>query len=220
MRLFAQHLLRRAAPLVLMLALTGCQSIYYGTMEKFGVPKREIMVDRVESARDAQLEAKDQFKTALERFRSVVRVQGGTLEEKYDKLNAELERSQARADRVHERIAAVEDVSEALFDEWEGELKTYSDADLRRRSEQQLDQTRAQYTRLMTAMKRAESRIEPVLRPMRDQVLFLKHNLNAQAIASIGEELTAVQGDVDALVRDMERSIAEAGAFIDAMGKQ
>ena len=40
-------------------------------------------------------------------------------------------------------------------------------------------QTRARYDQMIGAMKRAEGKLEPALQPLRDQVLFLKHNLNA-----------------------------------------
>jgi SMC interacting uncharacterized protein involved in chromosome segregation len=191
--------------------------MYYGTMEKFGVHKRDIMVDRVKEARTAQQDAKKQFANALEQFRSVIDVKGGDLQTKYDKLNAELQRSEARAKEVHDRIASVEDVSEALFKEWRTEIRQYSSDSLRRQSEQQLESTRTKYSQLITAMKKAAARIDPVLVPLRDQVLFLKHNLNAKAIASLNTELTSVQGNVDVLVRDMEAAIAEADEFIKAM---
>lgn len=201
----------------LLLGLTGCSSIYYGTMEKFGVHKRDIMVDRVKEARDAQQDAKKQFANALEQFRSVVEVKGGDLQAKYDKLSAELQRSEERAQAVHDRIAAVEDVSGALFKEWRAELKQYSSESLRASSQRQYDATLAKYKQLVAAMKKAAARIDPVLVPLRDQVLFLKHNLNAKAIASLGDELVSVQTNVGSLVRDMEAAIAEADAFIKTM---
>jgi hypothetical protein len=40
-------------PLII-LGLSGCSSMYYGTMEKLGVHKRDIMVDRIKEARDTQ----------------------------------------------------------------------------------------------------------------------------------------------------------------------
>src|SRR5690606_8169235 len=151
-------------------AASGCQSVYFDAMEKLGVHKRDILVDRVEEARDSQEAASEQFASALERFRSVVAVKGGNLEQKYDALNAELQRSESRAKAVTDRIGAVEDVAEALFREWEQELSSYSSADLRRSSEQQLRTTRTRYEGLMRAMRQAESRLEPVLKPLRDQV--------------------------------------------------
>jgi DNA repair exonuclease SbcCD ATPase subunit len=193
---------------------SGCASMYYDTMEKFGVHKRDIMVDRVEEARDSQKEAKKEFANALEQFKSVVSIKGGDLEAKYNKLNAALLKSEAQATEVRDRIASVESVSQALFKEWKAELNQYNNADLRRSSEAQLKEAQTRYRDLMAAMKKAESRLEPVLQPLRDQVLFLKHNLNAKAIGSLTDEVASIGTKVDDLVRDMEASIREADAFI------
>ncbi|MCC6142745.1 MAG: DUF2959 domain-containing protein, partial [Candidatus Hydrogenedentes bacterium] len=202
------------AVLLGVLPLAGCQTAYYGTMERLGVHKRDILVDRVEEAQSAQEAARDQFVSALDQFRSLVAVEGGELESTYDTLNGELQRSETRADTVHTRIDAIEDVAQALFDEWNQELSQYHDASLRRASEQRLAETQRQYAQLMAAMRRAEDKIEPVLSPMRDQVLFLKHNLNARAIASLETEVDRLNVQVDSLVQDLEHAIAEADAFV------
>jgi hypothetical protein len=208
----------RALLLVLILFFSlGCQKAYYDTMEKFGVHKRDIMVDRVEEARDSQEEAKEQFQSALEQFSTVLNFKGGKLEDKYKTLQAEYDESEAKADDVNKRINAVEDVSEALFAEWEDELDQYSNASLRRDSERKMVQTRRQYEQLIKAMHKAEAKIDPVLRAFRDQVLYLKHNLNAQAITSLQSELVGVESDIADLIQEMEKSIGEANSFIKTM---
>lgn len=205
---------------ILMLGLlVGCQRAYYSAMEKVGYDKREILSDRVENARESQQDAKEQFASALDRFRSVVQVEGGELEAKYETLNAEYEASEKQAQKVRDRIESVEDVAKALFAEWTEELKQYSSAKLRQSSQQQLTATKARYSKLIKAMKRASSKMDPVLAAFKDQVLILKHNLNAKAIAALEGELGSIQSDVEALVREMEKSIAEADAFIKTMGK-
>lgn len=211
--------LSRLVFLLLMTIFTACSSIYYGGLEKIGIPKRDVMVHRVEKARDTQEETKQQFKSALEQFTAVTHFQGGDLEATYQKLNGEYEASVQKAEEVKKRIADIEDVSNALFSEWETELTQYGNAALRQNSQQKLTATRAQYEQLIAAMRRAEARIEPVLSVFRDQVLYLKHNLNAQAIVSLKGQLSTVQSDVSALVSAMEKSINEADAFIKTMEK-
>ncbi len=204
--------------LFLVLFSTGaCQKACYSTMEKFGVHKRDIMVDRVEKARDSQQDAKEQFQSALEKFSQVLNYKGGKLEDKYKTLQTEYEKSEAKASDVNDRINAVEDVSAALFDEWEDELDQYSNQSLRRDSERKLDRTRRQYEQLIKAMRKAEAKIAPVLKAFHDQVLYLKHNLNAQAIASLQSELVAVEYDIAVLIKEMEKSIGEADSFIKSM---
>lgn len=213
------RLIRQIALITLLFTLSACSSLYYKGLEKIGIPKREVMVHRVEKARDTQEETKQQFKSALEQFTAVTNFKGGDLEATYKKLNSEYEASVQKADEVKKRIADIEDVSTALFDEWETELTQYSNASLRQNSQQKLTATKAQYAQLIAAMKRAEAKIAPVLTVFHDQVLYLKHNLNAQAIASLKGQLGSVQSDVSALVAAMEKSINEADAFIKTMEK-
>lgn len=199
------------------LGLCSCKSVYYGALETVGVHKRDIMVDRVASGRDAQVAAQEQFRSALEQFSAVVDVQGGDLEKKYEKLNKEFERSTSRARAVNERIAAIESVSKALFKEWQAELKQYTSPELRRASEGKLKETERAYGVLMRSMKDAAAKMDPVLNAFQDQVLYLKHNLNARAIASIQPAADKVKSDVERLILEMEASIAEANAFIKSM---
>jgi DNA repair exonuclease SbcCD ATPase subunit len=215
--------LPQLVPLLVLTGLTGltgsCRSAYYGLWETLGVEKREIMVDRVEDAREAQADAKDQFVSALDRFRTVVEIEPSELESVYADLADELESSEERASAVQSRVASVEEVADDLFDEWEAELDEYKDPDLARSSAELLEKTRDQYDGLITAMRKASDSMTPVLETFRDQVRFLKHNLNAEAIASLQGELGSIESSTAALVRDMEAAIAEADAFIAGMRK-
>jgi len=196
------------------LLLAGCSSVYYGAMEKIGVPKRQILVDRVEAARGSQQEAKQQFASALEEFLAVTKVPATELSATYERLNTEFKRSEDRAQEVRDRIAAIDDVAQALFREWETELGQYTNAALRSQSARQLAATRQRYAALMRVMEQAAARMAPVLDAFRDQVLFLKHNLNAQAVAALGETNRTLQGDISRLIADMEKSIREADSFL------
>ncbi|MFO1451244.1 MAG: DUF2959 domain-containing protein [Opitutaceae bacterium] len=197
--------------------LGGCQAAYLGALEKIGIPKREVLVDRVSKARSSQEDAKEQFASALEKFLAITKVEPGELKTRYELLNGELKRNEARATEVRDRLASVKDVAEALFSEWKKELSQYSSADLRARSEVQLTATQKSYAELLVVMERAASRMEPVLSAFRDQVLFLKHNLNAQAIRSLDTTSRTLQADIGRLIEDMEKSIREADAFIKTL---
>lgn len=197
--------------------LTGCATAYYGAMEQLGLEKRDLLIDRVVDAAAAQEDAKEEFANALEAFKAVVAVDGGELEATYDRLSKAYERSDERAERVRARIKEVKGVSKDLFREWEKELDLYSDPSLRRASEGQLEATRDRYEVLAAKMDKAAASMDPVLTAFNDRVLFLKHNLNARAIASLGEESTVIENDVADLIAEMERSIAEADAFISEM---
>ena len=210
----ASRSLRLLLPLLL---ATGCQSAYYATMEKFGVHKRDILVEEVEEGRAEQKEAAEQFQTTYEVFRDLTGYKGGDLEDIYDKLSGELEDCEEDAGDLRTHIEDIERVATDLFDEWHDELGQMEDASLRRQSETMLKDTRARYGDLIKAMERAEDKMEPVLQAFRDHVLFLKHNLNAKAIAALQDVVVDIEDDVARLVAEMQKSIAEADEFLKAM---
>jgi len=203
-----------------LLTLSGCETMYFKSMEKVGIHKRDILVDRVEEARDAQTEGKEQFRSALEEFSHVVNFKGGDLEKTYNTLNDEYEDAEEAAQEVKDRINAVESVAEALFSEWRDEITQYSSAKLKRSSETRLRNTRKKYRQMLATMRKAESKMQPVLSAFKDQVLYLKHNLNARAITSLQQEFGSIKTNIAVLIKEMEKSINEAEAFIQTMEQQ
>lgn len=205
------------AMFIALATLTGCQSTYYAAMEQVGVHKRDIMVDRVEDAKQSQQEAQQEFTSALEALSALTNFNGGELETVYNQINDKYEASESAAQDVSDRIAAIEDVSEALFSEWEQELDLYSNASLRRSSEQKLRETRRSYNTMIKAMQRAEQRMTPVLNALRDNTLFLKHNLNASAIGSLQGEFVSLEKEIESAIAQMNQAINESDKFLNKL---
>jgi hypothetical protein len=195
----------------------GCRSAIYSAYEKVGVYKRDLLKKRVIAARDEEKEAGEQFKDALTKLRELYGNQNTPLEKTYDQLKGEFDDSNSRAEAVRKRVRDVETVAADLFREWEAEIKQISTESMRSSSREQLRQTRQRYEEMHTSLKRAEESMDPVLTKFRDHVLFLKHNLNAQAIASLKGEAVSIQNDIARLIEDMNRSIQRADEFIKQM---
>lgn len=209
--------LRTLACTILLLA-AGCQTTreaYYNAWEGMGYAKRERLADNVKAASKEQDEAKKEFTSALAEFKSVVNYDGGDLEPIYNKLNDKYKDCQSQADDVNAKIASVKHVGDALFSEWQGEVKQIKDdPSLQRQSQSLLDKTKNSYGELIDRMDAAAASMQPVLTKFHNRVLFIKANLNAQAIASLkGTELDLGK-DIDKLIKEMEASIAEADQFI------
>ena len=192
----------------------GCASAYYAAWEKLGKEKRDLLRDRVRDARDEQRAATEQFADALTRLEAAYGFDGGDLEEVYRKVERDYGRCAERASAVRDRIEKVETIAADLFAEWDEEAGQIQDNELRRRSRSRLTATRARYDQMRAAMRRAEASMEPVLVRFRDQVLYLKHNLNAAAVGALGEEMGSIEAEVERLTRDMKAAIAEAESFL------
>ncbi|MGR5166956.1 DUF2959 domain-containing protein [Vibrio astriarenae] len=202
-----------------LMTLTGCSSTYYAAMEQVGYHKRDIMVDRVEDAKDSQQEAQQEFISALEALSALTNFDGGELETVYNDINSRYEASEAAAQDVKDRIEAIEDVSDALFEEWQQELELYSNDKLRRSSEQKLRDTKASYQTMLAAMWKAEQKMTPVLDTLRDNTLYLKHNLNASAVGSLQGEFMSLESDIELAIEQMNAAIAESDKFLQTLSQ-
>lgn len=194
---------------------------YYQSRESLlGHHKRDIVVMQVDQACHSLKDSRDQFVEALDKFKTLVHLPESSLEQRYQQLKRRYDVCRSKADTVSQKIQAVEEVSEALFAEWEAELDLYSNRALRARSQQQLKKSRQQYARLLKALQTAENRMVPVLAAFQDQVLFLKHNLNANAIAALRHEFVEIGVDISKLIEVMEKTIAEASQFVAILADQ
>ena len=193
---------------------TSCSRAYYGALEKVGIHKRDILVDRVKEARDSQANAQEEFSSALDQFYAVVDLQETDLKVAYENMKRAYEDSRQSAREVSERIDRVSSVAEDLFAEWEQELSLYQNSDLRRSSKNQLRATRQKYEQMLSKMRTAERNMDPVLQIFQDNVLFMKHNLNAQAIGSLKREFSTLRGEIDVLMDTMKSAIEASNSFI------
>jgi len=203
--------------LLIFLFYVGCQTTYYAVWEKLGKEKRHLLKDQVEKAQSEQQDASEQFKDALTRIKELYGFEGGDLEEFYSKLKSDYEESERRAEAVSSRIEKVEQVAEDLFTEWESEIDEISNEQFRMKSRASLRDTKKQYARLRSAMTKAEVSMGPVLTRLKDYVLYLKHNLNAQAIGYLRKEVGDIEVEVQGLIQDITQSVAEADNFLKAL---
>ena len=203
--------------LCLSLSLAACSTVKYQALEKVGIYKRDILVDRVEDARDSQEETKEELVEAYAELNTLIGVEGGDLERQYQALDKKVERSRDAIEELDNHLKAIDTVSEDLFEEWQQELGQYNSATLRRDQEKKLAESRQQFTALRARMQTARERVDPVMAVLNDNVLYLKHSLNARALDALRGEATALEGKVDALIRDMQLAIDEADRFIRQM---
>jgi hypothetical protein len=201
----------------LAVSLVACNTVYYAAWEKLGYEKRDLLKSAVKKARGEQKDAGKQFQDALTQLKKLTHYSGGNLESAYNRFKGEYDDCEAQAGRVRSQIREVDTVARDLFREWEAEIRQYGNASLAADSRRKLAETRNRFEPLSRSLHAAEATMEPVLRQFHDQVLYLKHNLNAAAIGSLRGTADNIQGDIQRLLGQMNRSIAEADKFIQTL---
>ena len=197
------------------LFLSGCNSVYYKTMEQFGKEKRHILKSDVKDVRQSQTKAQREFQDALTTVKELYGFSGGDLEQFYKRLKTNYEDCESRANQIEKRINTVEEVAADLFKEWDAEIAQIQNPEMKASSLQSYADSKEQYERLQKVMKDSTKGMYPVLAKLRDTMLYLKHNLNAKAVGVMGGEVDSIEQDVEKLIFDMNASVDEAEVFIN-----
>ncbi len=66
-------------------------------------------------------------------------------------------------------------------------------------------------------MRSSEKSMQPILATFRDNVLILKHSLNAQAIGALEGEFSNLKKEISSLISKMNQSIKASDTFIKEM---
>lgn len=189
----------------------------YSAYEAVGYEKRDLFKKQVSNVKSEQDDSKEEFEDALQQLKAVYQFDGGNLEREYSKLKNAYDDANKSATEVRESIAKLNTISTDLFQEWAKEIGQISSADLRAKSQASYDQTQKKYRSYYSQLKKSETRVAPVLKKMNDQVLFLKHNLNAAAIAGLKVEAGRIESDIAQLIQEMNQSIKEADELISTL---
>jgi hypothetical protein len=203
--------------LVLSLLLGGCKSTYYKAMRTLGKEKRDILVSRIQDAKKDQDQTKKKLQTTMESFQALTGFEGGSLEKSYNRLNSDYESAADQAAKLHDKVQSIDQVSSDLFKEWQNEINGMENAKLKSQDLVMLRNARTRQAAYMRAMRKTEDQIAPVLKAFHDQVLFLKHNLNARAIGSLKNTSANLQSDVAELVQSIDASSQEADKLINSL---
>jgi Protein of unknown function (DUF2959) len=203
--------------IVLILLLAGCKSTYYKAMQTLGKEKRDILVARIKDAKKDQDQTKQKLQTTMESFQALTGFKGGSLEKSYNRLNSDYDSASSQAGKLHDKIQSIDQVSNDLFKEWQGEINAMDNAKLKSQDTVMLRNAKGRQATYMRAMRRTEDQITPVLKAFHDQVLFLKHNLNARAIGSLKNTSAGLQSDVADLVQSIDASSREADKLISSL---
>ena len=203
--------------IVVTLLFAGCHSAYYKAMRTLGKEKRDILVSRIKDAKKDQDQTKQKLQTTMESFQALTGFKGGSLEKSYNRLNSDYDSASSQADKLHDKVQSIDQVSNDLFKEWQGEINAMDNGKLKSQDTVMLRNAKARQATYMRAMRRTEDQITPVLKAFHDQVLFLKHNLNARAIGSLKNTSAGLQSDVADLVQSIDASSQEADKLISSL---
>lgn len=194
-------------------ATLACDRAYYKMWEALGREKRDLLTSEIKQTRESQSKLQTEFVATFERIKKEYTFEGGEVENTYRALSKDYKALDERRNSVTKHVEKVDALAEDLFEEWRKEANDMNDTSLRSQSLTKLEQSQAKFAEVAQKYAGMLEVVNGSLKRLHDHVIFMKHNLNAQALGALKRELHAMQPELDRLVAEINRSIALASEF-------
>jgi hypothetical protein len=211
--------------LTVIFGLSGCENpvkravrnAKYSGYEMFGIQKRDLLKRSINENKEDQKEAAETFSDSLEKLRTLYGMESTDLERKYSAVKSSYDESERKASAVINSRKQMETVAGDLFREWEKEINEIQTPSMKSESKAKLKESRARFSELNRGLLASEKKMNSVLALLKDHVLFLKHNLNAQSLLGLDKERSRVENDIQALIKEMNSAIAQSDQYLKSI---
>lgn len=196
---------------------SSCSTVYYNLWETLGKEKRDLLEMNMQSANEDQEDIEKEYKDSLDRIRKKYSFKEGELEQTYDRLSDDYEDIKNKQDDFSEKLKLISDIAYDLFDEWKKEARALDNKTYKRNSLRKLSSTKSSFSAVLANMKKVESRSSRILKKFHDQVIYIKHNLNAKIVGNLRTELNLLESEMTELIKEIQASRVQATKFISTL---
>ena len=175
--------------------------------------KKKIEGLRVESAK-----IRNQITLTMEALKRM-NVKGVELRPQFEKFKAELVNMEEQAKVARDRAQTMQENGAAAFQEWEKEVKTINNADIRKAAENRYEKRKKSYDKILNAMQEAREELVPFMSDLNDIRKLLESELTTDTVAAtkstirsadwhgedVRDSLTDVEKELDRVAADLAK---------------
>ena len=185
-----------------------------------GVKQTEKLVSKANDTVGSIRAAKQQIKDTLVAYNLLVGNKVEDPKKTYKDLQKGIENTDKKVADVDQKVAAMQKEADLLFADWASNLASISSEELRKRSEERLNETRERYNGILAAGDKAGKVFNPFIASLKDQVVYLGHDLNPSALASLKPDADKLNKEAEVLFKKIDETVDEASGYITSLKPQ
>jgi chromosome segregation ATPase len=173
-----------------------------------------IVKEKIQSLRTECAQGRRQIITTLEEL-SRLQVDGVELRPQFEKFKAELVKMEEKAKSASERAASMREKGLAFFSEWDQQVRSISNEDIRKEAEKRLEKRRKSYGRILSSMEDARKELVPFMSDLNDIRKLLDSELTTSTVASTKSVIRQAKwhgDDVRDSLTDVEKELDRVAA--------
>ncbi len=175
-----------------------------GAYAQQGHKETDRLIKKAESMQKDLETATAQVHKTMDHYNNIMKGGDGDTRKLYKDLTKAIEDSGKRAANVSKRVEEMEAEAHLFFGEWTQSLQEITSADLKKRAQARLNETRVHFSEILAAGRRAGAVFNPFMGALKDQVVYLGYDLNASAVSSLSEDAKKLNAQADKLFASID----------------
>jgi chromosome segregation ATPase len=183
-----------------------------GAHAQEGHKQTERLVKRAGETLKQIVETKQQLQKTLTIYNSIIDAKTDDANKTYKDLVKAVEQCEKKRGDVQNKTEEMEKEAHIFFQEWNASLSGISNEDLKKRSQERLNDTRVRYGDILSAGRRAGAEFDTFIGDLRDQIAYLGFDLNPSAVESLKGDAAKLNQHGDVLfgkIDDVNKKITE-----------
>jgi DNA repair exonuclease SbcCD ATPase subunit len=185
-----------------------------------GVKQIEQLTKKAGATVEAIANTKMQLQKTMDVYNGLMADDAKDRKSLYKKLQSEMDNTDKRRAEIRVRADEMKAEADTLFKSWADSAAAITNAELRKKSEDRLAQTKASYAEIGTVGQRAIDLYGPVMKALQDQVTYLGHDLNPSAVASLKPAAAKLNDQASDLMKRIDDTISTTNTAIGALRPQ
>ena len=181
------------------------------------VKQTEKLAKRAQDTVKAVEETRQQIEKTLGLYNSIVQNQAEDTKKAYSDLGKWVEDCEKRRANASRKVDDMEKEAHTFFAEWTQSLDGITNPDLRKRSQDRMNDTRLRYNDILKVGRQAGGEFDVFVGSLQDQYVYLRYDLNPAALASLSGDAKQVNSQAATLFAKIDETVKMAQEYITSL---
>jgi septal ring factor EnvC (AmiA/AmiB activator) len=205
-------------PLIAVVSTALVASLVFAQDE--GHKRTEKLVKRAEETIKKIEETRQQLQKTVLIYNSIIDNSTDDARKAYRDLAKAVENCEKQAADTRKRTENMEQEAHNFFAEWTQSLESIGSENLRKRSQERLNETRLSYGEILRAGRSAGAEFDTFIEELRDQIVYLGYDLNPSAVASLKEDSVKLNQHSDVLFQKIDEVVKVTNEYVKSIQPQ
>lgn len=182
-----------------------------------GLKRTDELIDKAEDLVKEAVDTRKELAETLDSYNALFEGDVENVRDTYKDVEEGMKDTEKQRAEVRKKLDEMKVEADAYFASWTQSLDQIESPNLRKRSEERMQETKSHFDGVVASVTDAREKYEPFMASLKDQWTYLGHDLNPEGIASLKPDAAKLNEDAGELFQSIDAGMAKADQYIQSL---